>query len=201
MTTQNKLVNEQDFLQMTEDDKIELLQDQLQNLMYEDGYYDRAWGDMINRWKTEDEKELDNCDYYDSLDDEDKDDLDEEVYDCALQQVFIDHPEKDPFDNRKRFKDGSLVNGWTISTCGVETWYKDGLIHREDGPARNDYKEEIKQWYKDGEKHREGGPAVIYSDGTKEWWLEGDQYTEEDHKEMLKIKKMSIEELIVEMSF
>ncbi len=30
-----------------------------------------------------------------------------------------------------------------------------------------------KWWYKNGWFHRKDGPAVIYSDGDKEWWLNG----------------------------
>jgi hypothetical protein len=29
------------------------------------------------------------------------------------------------------------------------------------------------RWYNDGVLHRENGPAVIYPDGTYEWWING----------------------------
>ena len=31
-------------------------------------------------------------------------------------------------------------------------------------------------WYKEGKIHREDGPAVEYADGEKRWWLESRRY-------------------------
>lgn len=45
---------------------------------------------------------------------------------------------------------------------GTQLWYKDGLLHREDGHL---------QWYRDGKVHRDDGPAVILPDGTCFWYL------------------------------
>ena len=33
--------------------------------------------------------------------------------------------------------------------------------------------------YKNGKLHREDGPAIEYANGSKEWWLNGVEYTEE----------------------
>lgn len=61
-------------------------------------------------------------------------------------------------------------------------FYKDGSVsedldpnktlHRLDGPAAIEagFSE---CWFKDGVRHRVGGPAVIYSNGEKEYWVEG----------------------------
>lgn len=35
-------------------------------------------------------------------------------------------------------------------------------------------------WRMNGKLHRDDGPAVIYPDGTKEWWLNGKKVTEQD---------------------
>lgn len=46
------------------------------------------------------------------------------------------------------------------SRDGTEIWYKNGLRHRDNGPAfvrRN----ETQEWIKNGKLHREDGPAVI----------------------------------------
>jgi hypothetical protein len=40
-----------------------------------------------------------------------------------------------------------MINGMIIDELGNECWYKDGKLHREDGPA------------------------LIYSYGNKEYWL------------------------------
>lgn len=33
-----------------------------------------------------------------------------------------------------------------------------------------------KRWYKNGRLHREDGPAIEYSSGAKEWWLNNKHY-------------------------
>lgn len=50
-------------------------------------------------------------------------------------------------------------------------WYKNGLLHREDGPAI-EYAGGKRKWYQNGRLHRDGGPAVEKSDGTVEYRLE-----------------------------
>lgn len=48
--------------------------------------------------------------------------------------------------------------------------YEDDKIHCEDGPAVI-YSDGTQQWWLNNELHREDGPAVILPDGTQEWWL------------------------------
>jgi hypothetical protein len=57
----------------------------------------------------------------------------------------------------------------TIDTGGSQFWYKDGKLHREDGPAVI-FKNGGKQWYKYSKRHREDGPAVIVYNGDKYWF-------------------------------
>jgi hypothetical protein len=65
-----------------------------------------------------------------------------------------------------------LFNGRSILSDGAQVWYRDGTLHREDGPAYiSRYGTQI--WYRDGELHREDGPAIIVSWGGEEWWLNG----------------------------
>lgn len=42
---------------------------------------------------------------------------------------------------------------------GKTRWYKDGVLHREDGPAVIG-KDEHKEWWVNGKLHREDGPAI-----------------------------------------
>jgi hypothetical protein len=59
---------------------------------------------------------------------------------------------------------------------GSEWWYKDGVLHRDGGPAVTQYHKGTRGvfWYKDGKYHREGGPAVILQNGKiQEWYLDG----------------------------
>lgn len=61
------------------------------------------------------------------------------------------------------------------------SWYKDSkmrILHREDGPAV-EWSDGSRQWYLDGQLHREGGPAVEWPDGSRHWWVEGDLHRED----------------------
>jgi len=72
---------------------------------------------------------------------------------------------------------------------GDEFWYQNGKYHRLDGPAcvtSCGYK----AWWVKGKLHRLDGPAVVFSDGvTKQWWIEGCRYTDEEFK--AKIQSMN----------
>lgn len=54
---------------------------------------------------------------------------------------------------------------------GTKFWYKDGELHREDGPAVEH--SNGTHWYKNNYRHREDGPAVEYADGEKHWYKNG----------------------------
>ena len=58
------------------------------------------------------------------------------------------------------------ITGCLIGTDGTKCWYKDGKLHREDGPAVK-WTNGSKFWYKDGKLHREDGPAIEYINGDK----------------------------------
>ena len=64
------------------------------------------------------------------------------------------------------------LNGKIISLTGSEFWYKDGCLHRIDGPAVT-HSGGSMFWYKDGLLHREDGPAVINSLGAQTWHKDG----------------------------
>jgi hypothetical protein len=51
-----------------------------------------------------------------------------------------------------------------ISTTGTKSWYLNGKLHREDGPAV-EYANGDKDWYLNDKRHREDGPAIEYADG------------------------------------
>ena len=62
------------------------------------------------------------------------------------------------------------------------SWYKNGLLHREEAPALivyfSDGRISIETWYKNGKEHREEGPALIeyFNDGRiqrEEYWVNG----------------------------
>lgn len=69
-----------------------------------------------------------------------------------------------------------MKNGKYIESNGTVRWYKNGHIHREDGPASisNDG---TKGWLIEGKLHRLDGPALEWSTGEIEWWIQGKHYT------------------------
>jgi hypothetical protein len=56
--------------------------------------------------------------------------------------------------------------------------FKNGLLHREDGPARI-LPEGCTFWYKDGKLHRENGPAVVRVGGSQKWYLNNELHRED----------------------
>jgi hypothetical protein len=63
-----------------------------------------------------------------------------------------------------------------------------GQYHRIDGPAV-EYSNGSKEWYINGKLHRENGPAIILGNGVKCWFLNDIEYTEEEYQnELIKLK-------------
>lgn len=55
---------------------------------------------------------------------------------------------------------------------GSEHWFKNGKLHREDGPAVI-HPCGSNSWWLNGVYHRDGGPAIVNANGRKEWWTHG----------------------------
>jgi len=51
-----------------------------------------------------------------------------------------------------------------------------------------------KVWYKDGLKHREDGPAIEWKNGDKKWWLNNVQYTKQEW--IIATRKIKIERVL-----
>ena len=70
---------------------------------------------------------------------------------------------------------------YILKNDNVTVYYSDKemkKVHREDGPAI-EYSDGSKDWYLNGKLHREDGPAEEYSDGTKFWYLNGKLHRED----------------------
>ena len=70
------------------------------------------------------------------------------------------------------------TNGKMIidNIVGTKYWRNERrYLHREDGPAVI-WPNGNKEWWLNGNRHREDGPAVECADGGKEWWLNGVQH-------------------------
>jgi len=76
------------------------------------------------------------------------------------------------------------------------SYYKGYLLHREDGPAV-EYSNGDKQWLLNGIFHREDGPAMEWANGSKNWALNGRHCFEEEYLKIisLKTKKMILDEI------
>ena len=81
---------------------------------------------------------------------------------------------------------------------GDKSWYLNGKLHREDGPAIESYNGP-KCWYLNDKRHREDGPAIEYANGDKHWYLNGERLTEEEHKKAMNPAKPSCEGKEVEI--
>jgi hypothetical protein len=71
---------------------------------------------------------------------------------------------------------------------GAKEWYQNGKLHRLDGPAI-EYANGTKQWYQNGSRHRLDGPAIERADGSKYWYIEGKRYSEDAFNQ--KVKELS----------
>jgi len=72
-------------------------------------------------------------------------------------------------------------------------------------PGRNyilgsiSYDNGIKNWIVNGQNHREDGPAIIHSDGSKAWYLNGIIYTFEEWLE--KLNKSDEEKVFLRLKY
>lgn len=64
------------------------------------------------------------------------------------------------------------LHGELLHDDGTREWWRDGVRHREDGPAI-EWADGDKEWWVKGELHREDGPAVERADGSTAWFRRG----------------------------
>ncbi len=66
-----------------------------------------------------------------------------------------------------------MKNGKHVEENGTVLYYKNDLLHREDGPAMVT-KDKTQVWYKNGNVHSyNNNPAIITQDGFKAWYDTG----------------------------
>ena len=77
-----------------------------------------------------------------------------------------------------------------------EIWKNEkGQIHREDGPAVIN-SDGTHEWWLNGKLHREDGPAIVRNDGLYQWWINGKNLTEQqfnDRKRSMDGKEITID--------
>jgi hypothetical protein len=90
------------------------------------------------------------------------------------------------YEERKNF------TGIVKTDSGSISYFKNGFLHREDGPARI-FPEGYQGWHLEGKFHNLNGPARIYPNGSEEYWVYGKKTTKEAVnllKDMLKLRKI-----------
>ena len=80
------------------------------------------------------------------------------------------------YKNKKRHRDNDLPA--VEYNTGTRMWFINGKLHREGGPAII-YPGGVKEWWINGKKHREGDPAVEYPSGAEEWYINGLRHRED----------------------
>jgi hypothetical protein len=79
---------------------------------------------------------------------------------------------------------GDPVNNPIIDANGTKRWRNErGQLHRLDGPAYI-IPDGSQCWYLNDKLHRLDGPAVESDDGYKEYWIHGNDLTEEEFNEI-----------------
>ena len=67
-----------------------------------------------------------------------------------------------------------------IDKDGNQRWFKDGKVHRENGPAII-WRDGEQDWYKDGKRHRDGDlPAVVTESGILHYYKYGKLHRDGD---------------------
>ncbi|MDP3445995.1 MAG: hypothetical protein Q8T08_24305 [Ignavibacteria bacterium] len=85
-----------------------------------------------------------------------------------------------------------MKDGLNIDDMGTKSWYLNGVLHREDGPALI-YESGCKLWYLNGLIHREDGPAIEHGNLELHWLLNGIYYNEDEFNVIQLVKKLNSE--------
>lgn len=83
-----------------------------------------------------------------------------------------------------------MKNGQYKDVDGTIRYYKNGKLHREDGPAVQ-YHKGRSVWLINGDIHREDGPAIEGGSAKPSWFILGKEITEEDFKQWVIKKKLN----------
>lgn len=68
---------------------------------------------------------------------------------------------------------GGLIVPAVVTSRGGRCWYNRGLLHSWDDAPSYIQEDGARFWHKHGLLHRDSGPAIIWKDGTEEWWSDG----------------------------
>jgi hypothetical protein len=74
----------------------------------------------------------------------------------------------------------------------TEIWYKDGVLHREDGGPAVRHRYNL-WWFKDGVPHRLDGPAIVNLGQPKRYYIEGRKYSPKEYKKEIARRKRKVQ--------
>lgn len=126
------------------------------------------------------------------------------LVDCQTPNVFwrnrffslwarwpLNFPDSFPKDMEYRNTEGRLHRiygpAYVSTHYKVEEWYKDGELHRVNGPARTH--KDSKWYYVDGKLHRLDGPAVDAKGHPKQYWIGGQKLSPKEYKKEIERRK------------
>lgn len=75
-------------------------------------------------------------------------------------------------DNQRHSENGPAF----IRKNGNEEWYRNGELHREDGPAKTFFN--TREWHLNGKRHRLDGPAIVNGLSVR-WYVKGRLHRED----------------------
>ena len=80
---------------------------------------------------------------------------------------------------------------------GIKIWSnEEGKLHRDDGPAMI-WADGTEEWFFNGKRHRTDGPAAIWADGTEEWWLNNKKYSFQEWADKLNLDQKARLEMVM----
>ena len=73
-----------------------------------------------------------------------------------------------------------------VNQHGARGYYNSAdQLHRTDGPAVI-WADGTKLWFQNGQCHRTNGPAIEFVNGTKEWYINGERLTKTEFNQVVK---------------
>lgn len=117
-------------------------------------------------------------------------------YKTVQENGDTDYYDKDGLHHRE---DGPAMILYEKDKIALEKWYIHGQLHREDGPAVTYYLLGIREWYKDDVLHREDGPAYENDKWDRRaWYLFGEELPYYKWEDEVKRRYSNLQEMIVQ---
>lgn len=79
--------------------------------------------------------------------------------------------------------------GLFISRQGRKNYFKNGELHRLDGPALESRDGKHQEWWVNGKLHREDGPAIIGGAFGESWYLNDISYNKETFDNIFEVAR------------